>query len=86
MSITLAGMLVTFSGIAVVLAGIIVIPEEIGPFKYVVIAIGWVFIIVGIAVRIHGTDRMGAALRRLQQDDLQRRHRFHGTHLAPCVD
>ena len=54
MSITLAGMLVTFSGIAVVLAGLMVIPEEVGPFKYVVIAIGWVFIIIGIAVRIYG--------------------------------
>ena len=54
MSITLAGMLVTFSGIAVVLAGLMVIPEEAGPFKYVVIAIGWVFIIIGIIVRIYG--------------------------------
>ena len=54
MSITLAGMLVTFSGIAVVLAGLMIIPEAAGPFKYVVIAIGWVFIIIGIAVRIYG--------------------------------
>lgn len=54
MSITLAGMLVTFSGIAVVLAGLLVLPEEAGSFKYAVIIIGWVFIIIGVAVRIYG--------------------------------
>ena len=54
MSITLAGLLVTFSGIAVVIAGLLVIPETAGSFKYVVVAIGWVFIIVGIVVRIYG--------------------------------
>lgn len=57
MSITLAGMLVTFSGIAVVLAGLMVIPEEVGPFKYVVIGIGWVFILIGIAVRVYGMKK-----------------------------
>lgn len=54
MSITLAGLLVTFSGIAVVIVGLLVIPETAGSFKYVVVAIGWVFIIVGIVVRIYG--------------------------------
>ena len=54
MSITLAGMLVTFSGIAVVLAALMILPPEVGTFKYVVFGIGWVFIIIGIAVRIYG--------------------------------
>lgn len=54
MSIALAGLLVTFSGIAVVLAGILVLPETVGNFKFVVIAIGWVFIIIGVIVRTIG--------------------------------
>lgn len=54
MSITLAGLLVSFSGIAVVIASLIVLPEGIGTFKYVVFGIGWVFIIIGLIVRIYG--------------------------------
>ena len=54
MSITLAGLLVSFSGIAVVIAALIVLPENVGVFKYVVFGIGWVFIIIGLIVRIYG--------------------------------
>lgn len=54
MSITLAGILVTFSGIGVVLAAIIVLPSEIGSFKTVALIIGWIFIVIGVIIRAYG--------------------------------
>ncbi len=54
MSIVLSGMLVTFSGIAVILAAIFVIPPEFKALVYAFFAIGWVFVIAGVAIRWYG--------------------------------
>ena len=55
MSIVMAGLLVSISGMAVVAAAILgVIPPENKPMQFAFIGIGWVFIIIGIAVRIYG--------------------------------
>ena len=55
MSIVTAGLLISFSGIIVVCLGLFdVIPNSTQLLNYVFIGIGWVFILVGIVVRIVG--------------------------------
>lgn len=55
MSIVTAGLLISFSGIIVVCLGLFdVIPNSTQTLNYVFIGIGWVFILVGIVVRIVG--------------------------------
>lgn len=53
MSIVTAGMLISFSGMIVVAAAIFgILPKEPAVMHYTFIAIGWVFILFGIGVRI----------------------------------
>lgn len=55
MSIVTAGMLVSFSGMLVVVAAILgILPKEPITMHYVFIGIGWVFILIGIGIRIFG--------------------------------
>lgn len=55
MSIVTAGLLVSFSGIIVVCLGLFdVLPDATKTINYVFIGIGWVFILVGIIIRIIG--------------------------------
>lgn len=55
MSIVTAGLLVSFSGIIVVCLGLFdVLPDATKTVNYVFIGIGWVFILVGIIIRIIG--------------------------------
>ncbi|MBD8032399.1 MULTISPECIES: hypothetical protein [Solibacillus] len=55
MSIVTAGLLISFSGIIVVCLGLFdVIPNSTQTLNYVFIGIGWVFILIGIVVRIVG--------------------------------
>ncbi|MBD8036384.1 MULTISPECIES: hypothetical protein [Solibacillus] len=55
MSIVTAGLLISFSGIIVVCLGLFdVIPNSTQTLNYVFIGIGWVFILLGIVVRIVG--------------------------------
>lgn len=55
MSIITAGLLVSFSGIIVVCLGLFdVIPDATKTLNYVFIGIGWVFILIGIIIRIVG--------------------------------
>lgn len=55
MSIVTAGMLISFSGMLVVVAAILgILPKEPIMMHYVFIGIGWVFILIGIGIRIFG--------------------------------
>lgn len=55
MSIVTAGLLVSFSGIIVVCLGLFdILPDATKTVNYVFIGIGWVFILVGIIIRIIG--------------------------------
>lgn len=55
MSLVMAGMLVSFSGMAVIAVAIFgVIPPENKSLQYAFIAIGWVFVIIGIIIRYKG--------------------------------
>lgn len=55
MSIVTAGLLISFSGIIVVCLGLFdIIPNSTQTLNYVFIGIGWVFILLGIVVRIVG--------------------------------
>lgn len=55
MSIVTAGLLISFSGIIVVCLGLFdVIPNSTQTLNYVFIGIGWLFILIGIVVRIVG--------------------------------
>ena len=55
MSIITAGMLISFSGMIVVAAAILgVLPKEPAIMHYTFIGIGWVFILIGIGIRIWG--------------------------------
>lgn len=55
MSIVTAGFLISFSGIVVVCLGLFdVLPEAGKTLNYVFVGIGWIFIIIGIVVRIIG--------------------------------
>lgn len=55
MSIVTAGMLISFSGMIVVAAAIFgILPKEPAVMHYTFIAIGWVFILFGIGIRIWG--------------------------------
>ena len=55
MSIVTAGLLVTFSGIIVACLGLFdVIPNANQTFNYIIIGLGWVFILIGIIIRIIG--------------------------------
>ena len=55
MSIVTAGLLISFSGIIVVCLGLFdVIPNSTQTLNYVFIGIGWLFILLGIVVRIVG--------------------------------
>lgn len=55
MSIITAGMLISFSGIIVVCLGLFdVIPNAPQTLNYVIIGLGWIFILFGVVVRIIG--------------------------------
>ena len=55
MSIVTAGMLISFSGMVVVAAALLgIVPPDNKTMIYVFVAIGWVFILFGVAVRIYG--------------------------------
>lgn len=55
MSIVTAGLLVSFSGIFVVCLGLFdVIPNSNQTLNYIFIGIGWIFILIGIVIRIVG--------------------------------
>lgn len=55
MSLVMAGMLISVSGMTVIAATIFgVIPPENKPLQYAFIAIGWVFVIIGIIIRYKG--------------------------------
>ena len=55
MSIVTAGMLISFSGMIVVAAAILgVLPKDPAIMNYTFIGIGWVFIIIGVGIRIWG--------------------------------
>lgn len=55
MSIVTAGMLISFSGMVVVAAAILgILPKDPIMMNYVFIAIGWVFILLGVGIRIWG--------------------------------
>lgn len=55
MSIVTAGMLISFSGMFVVAAAILgILPKEPLVMHYTFIGIGWVFILIGVGVRIWG--------------------------------
>ena len=55
MSIVTAGLLITFSGILVACIGLLdVVPNASQTFNYIIIGLGWIFILIGIVVRIIG--------------------------------
>lgn len=55
LSIVTAGLLVSFSGIIVVCLGLFdVVPDSTKTLNYVFIGLGWVFILIGIIIRIIG--------------------------------
>ena len=55
MNIVTAGMLISFSGMIVVAAALLgVVPPDNKLMIYIFVAIGWVFILFGVAVRIYG--------------------------------
>lgn len=55
MSIVTAGMLISFSGMFVVAIAILgILPKEPLVMHYTFIGIGWVFILIGIGIRIWG--------------------------------
>ncbi|MFF5995322.1 hypothetical protein AAGS61_11255 [Lysinibacillus sp. KU-BSD001] len=55
MNIVMAGLLISVSGMTVIAAAIFgVIPPENKPLQYAFIAIGWVFVIIGMIVRWKG--------------------------------
>lgn len=55
MSIVTAGMLISFSGMIVVAAALLgVVPPDNKLMVYIFVAIGWIFILFGVAVRIYG--------------------------------
>lgn len=55
MNIVTAGMLVSFSGIIVVCLGLFgILPNTNQTLNYVFIGIGWLFILIGIVIRIIG--------------------------------
>ncbi|MEK5080042.1 hypothetical protein MKX73_14025 [Solibacillus sp. FSL W7-1436] len=55
MNIVTAGMLVSFSGIIVVCLGLFgILPNTNQTLNYVFIGIGWIFILIGIVIRIIG--------------------------------
>ncbi|MEK4699667.1 hypothetical protein MKX47_08705 [Solibacillus sp. FSL R7-0668] len=55
MSIVTAGLLVSFSGIIVVCLGLFdVIPNSNQTLNYIFIGLGWIFILIGIVIRIVG--------------------------------
>ncbi|WP_274309867.1 hypothetical protein [Solibacillus daqui] len=55
MSIVTAGLLISFSGIIVVCLGLFdVIPNSNQTLNYIFIGLGWVFILIGIVIRIVG--------------------------------
>jgi len=54
-SIVTAGLLVSFSGIIVVCLGLFdVIPNSNQTLNYIFIGLGWIFILIGIVIRIVG--------------------------------
>ena len=55
MSIVMAGMLISFSGMAVVAAVIFgILPADNKTMQYAFLAIGWVFVIIGVVIRYKG--------------------------------
>lgn len=55
MSIVMAGFLVSISGMVVIVAAILgVVPPENKTMQLAFIAIGWVFVIIGIIIRWKG--------------------------------
>lgn len=55
MNIITAGLLISFSGILVVAIGLFnVLPNTTPTLNYVFIGIGWIFILIGIFIRIIG--------------------------------
>jgi putative Ca2+/H+ antiporter (TMEM165/GDT1 family) len=55
MSIVMAGMLVSFSGMAVIAAVIFgVLPADNKSMQYAFLAIGWIFVIIGVIIRYKG--------------------------------
>ena len=54
MSLVMAGLLVSFSGMAVVAIAIFGIVPDNQPLEYAFMAIGWVFIIIGLIIRYKG--------------------------------
>ena len=55
MSIVMAGMLISFSGMAVVAAVIFgILPADNKTMQYAFLAIGWIFIIIGVVIRYKG--------------------------------
>ncbi|MCH7321416.1 hypothetical protein LZ480_05870 [Solibacillus sp. MA9] len=55
MSIVTAGLLISFSGIIVVCLGLFdVIPNSNQTLNYIFIGLGWIFILIGIVIRIVG--------------------------------
>ncbi|WP_079526112.1 hypothetical protein [Solibacillus isronensis] len=55
MNIVTAGMFVSFSGIIVVCLGLFgILPNTNQTLNYVFIGIGWIFILIGIVIRIIG--------------------------------
>ena len=55
MSIVMAGMLISFSGMAVVAAVIFgILPADNKTMQYTFLAIGWIFIIIGVFIRYKG--------------------------------
>ncbi|MEK4229174.1 hypothetical protein [Solibacillus sp. FSL H8-0538] len=55
MSLVMAGLLVSFSGIVVVCIAIFnVLPEGNQALEYAFMAIGWVFVIIGMIIRYKG--------------------------------
>lgn len=74
MNIVTAGMLISFSGMIVVAAALLgVVPPDNKLMIYSFVAIGWVFILFGVAVRIYGL-KMEKKIREAKEAQLQQKN------------
>lgn len=73
MSIVTSGMLISFSGMIVVAAALLgVVPQDNKLMIYIFVAIGWVFILFGVAVRIYGL-KLEKKIREAKENELSKR-------------
>lgn len=73
MNIVTAGMLISFSGMVVVAAALLgIVPPDNKLMVYIFVAIGWVFILFGVAVRIYGL-KMEKKIREAKERELSRK-------------